>query len=331
MIKLTKYLLFLTLFIKNAIFFCIIHQKALPLHPKSVSRMKKYTDLHYMPVTSRDEQWGIICTTAGHQTISPGEPYPPTDKHPHDYVFKKAVGRTLNEYQLVYIVEGEGWFESAHCPRTDVKAGTVMMLFPGEWHNYAPDPKTGWKEYWIGFNGRYIDERVENGFFSPERPLVVIGNDIQVEEFYLEVLREAQFEKKNFQLLISSVVLHLLGTIVFRQNMTQYESTDIADKIEASKQFMRKHIEDEYPPERVARELGMGYSWFRRMFKEYVGVSPAQYQLQLRYLRARDLLKGSDMTITEIAYELGFSSGNQFSTFFSKHSGMSPRQFRQQE
>ncbi len=320
----------MTQFLKIAIFFLLISKKCSNFAAKFRISMKKFTDLHYMPVTPRDEQWGIICTTAGHQTISPGDPYPPQEKHPNGYVFKKTVGRTLQEYQLVYIVEGEGWFESTHCARTSVQAGTVMMLFPGEWHNYAPDPKTGWKEYWIGFKGRYIDERVENGFFSPERPLVVIGNDIQVEEFYLEVLREAQFEKKGFQLLISSVVLHLLGTIVFRQNMTQYESTDIADKIEASKQFMRKHIEDEYPPERVARELGMGYSWFRRMFKEYVGVSPAQYQLQLRYLRARDLLKGSDMTITEIAYDLGFSSVNQFSTFFSKHSGMSPRQFRQQ-
>lgn len=316
---------------KKCVFFCIFRKKIVILRKNFEVPMKKYTDFHYMPVTPRDEQWGIICTTAGHQKISPGAPYPPTDKHPDDYIFKKTIGRTLQEYQLVYIIEGEGWFESTHCARTKVQAGTVMMLFPGEWHNYAPNPSTGWKEYWIGFKGRYIDERVENGFFSPEHPLVVIGNDIQVEEFYLEVLREAQFEKKNFQLLISSVVLHLLGTIVFRQNMTPYESTDIADKIEASKQFMRKHTGEEYSPERVARELGLGYSWFRRMFKEYVGISPAQYQLQLRYLRARDLLKGSDMTITEIAYDLGFSSGNQFSTFFSKHSGMSPRQFRQQE
>ena len=291
--------------------------------------MKKYTDLHYMPITPRDEQWGIVCTTAGHQSIAPGDEYPPVEKHPSNYVFKKSSGRVLTEYQMVYIVEGEGWFESTHCHRTHVEAGTMMLLFPGEWHNYAPNKETGWKEYWIGFRGRYIDERVVNGFFSPERPLVLIGNDIQVEELYLEVLREAQFEKSGFQLLISSIVLHLLGTIVFRQNMTRYESSDIADKIEESKQLMRKYIGVEKGPEAIASELGLGYSWFRRVFRQYVGTSPAQYQNQLRYLHARDLLQCSDLSIKEIAYDLGFSSINQFSTFFSKNAGVSPREFRQ--
>ena len=293
--------------------------------------MKRYTDLHYMPITPRDEQWGIVCTTAGHQIVPPGSCYPPSGKHPSGYVFTKYSGRVLHEYQMVYIVEGEGWFESKHCHRTPVHAGTMLLLFPDEWHNYAPLKETGWKEYWIGFKGRYIDERVENGFFSPERPIIEIGNDIQVEEFYLEVLRHAEYEKSGFQLLISSIVLHLLGTIVFRQNETRYESTDIADKIEAAKQLMRAHVGDEQTPEQVARELGIGYSWFRRVFKQYVGLSPQQYQLQLRYLRARDLLTGSDMTITEIAYDMGFSSVTQFSTFFSKHAGVSPRQFRQME
>ena len=32
--------------------------------------------LHYLPVSPRDEQWGIVCTTAGHQHVPPGTPYP---------------------------------------------------------------------------------------------------------------------------------------------------------------------------------------------------------------------------------------------------------------
>lgn len=290
--------------------------------------MRKNIDLHYMPVTPLDEQWGIVCTTAGYQTIPPFSEYPPSGVHPANYIFNKTHGRVLHEYQLVYIVEGEGWFESEHCHRTKVSAGTMLLLFPGEWHNYAPNKQTGWKEYWIGFRGRYIDERVENGFFSPSQPSVVIGNDIHIEEFYLEVLREAQFEKRGFQLLISSIVLHLLGTIVFRQNITYYESSNIANKIEQSKQYMRMHIGQNISPERIASDLNIGYSWFRRFFKQYVGMSPTQYQQHLRYLRARDLLTGSDLTISEIAYDLGFSSVNHFSTFFAQQAGLSPRAFR---
>ena len=102
---------------------------------------------HYLHFTPRDEQWGIVCTTVGYQKMPPHSPYPPVNRHPDDYFFQKGLGRKLNEYQLVYIVEGNGWFESEHCEKQIVHAGTIIMLFPGEWHHYAPNPNTGWKEY----------------------------------------------------------------------------------------------------------------------------------------------------------------------------------------
>ncbi len=290
--------------------------------------MEKSKEMHYMPISQQDEEWGIVCTTAGHQTIPRGHDYPPEGVHPNDYYFNKLKGRVLREYQMVYIVEGEGWFESAHCAKTVVKAGTMLLLFPGEWHNYAPCKETGWKEYWIGFRGRYIDERVQKGFFSPDRPIVFIGNDINIASFYTEVLREAQFEKKGFQLLISSIVLHILGIVVYRQNATPYESSAISDKIDQAKNKMKMYIGQNVSPEQIAQELGMGYTWFRSMFKEVTGISPAQYQQQLRYLQAKSLLLGSDLSISDIAYDLGFSSVHHFSTFFSKYEGISPRQFR---
>ena len=58
------------------------------------------------------------------------------------------------------------------------------------------------------------------------------------------------------------------------------------------------------------------------------GVSPLQYQLQLRYLRAKELLSETSMNISEIAYTLHFETISQFSTFFTKKEGMSPSQFR---
>ena len=67
--------------------------------------------LHYLPVSPRDEQWGIVCTTAGHQHVPPGTPYP-VSEHPEHYLFYKGSGRTLDEYQLVYITAGRGRFES---------------------------------------------------------------------------------------------------------------------------------------------------------------------------------------------------------------------------
>ena len=102
--------------------------------------------VHYLPVTDHDERWGIVCTTAGYQNVPPGSPYPLT-QHPDSYSFTRSRGRVLGEYQLLYIVSGQGEFRSASSPAAPVKAGTVVMLFPDEWHTYAPDPETGWEEW----------------------------------------------------------------------------------------------------------------------------------------------------------------------------------------
>lgn len=83
--------------------------------------------LHYLPRSSRDELWGVVCTTAGHQHVPPGTDYP-VSRHPAGYHFSKGKGRVLDEFQLVYITAGRGRFESASCPPTVVEAGSMLLL-----------------------------------------------------------------------------------------------------------------------------------------------------------------------------------------------------------
>lgn len=45
--------------------------------------------LHYLPRSSRDELWGVVCTTAGHQHVPPGTDYP-VSRHPAGYHFSKG-------------------------------------------------------------------------------------------------------------------------------------------------------------------------------------------------------------------------------------------------
>lgn len=62
----------------------------------------------------------------------------------------------------------------------------------------------------------------------------------------------------------------------------------------------------------LARELGVSYSWLRRAFAKHTGLSPHQYQLELRLARARDLLSHIAISIKEIAYQLSFEDEHYF-------------------
>ena len=58
------------------------------------------------------------------------------------------------------------------------------------------------------------------------------------------------------------------------------------------------------------------------------GITPYHYLLERKAGVAKQLLKNTAMSITEIAHRLGFSNCHYFSAFFSKRAGMSPREYR---
>ena len=148
-------------------------------------------DLHYLTVGSQDERWGMVVTTVGYQFVPPGGSYP-LSRHPDGYDFKPQSGRVLGEYQMVYITRGDGYFSSASSRRQKVSAGTMMLLFPDEWHDYRPNPSTGWDEYWVGFRGEAVDALFRGRFFTREEPLIHIGVSATVVGLYEDLLGFAQ-------------------------------------------------------------------------------------------------------------------------------------------
>ncbi len=281
----------------------------------------------YLTISERDVEWGIVVSTVGSQSINPRSAYPPTN-HPKGYSFIPQSGRILSEYQLVYITKGRGVFTSKSCPTVEVEAGSIIFLFPNEWHSYEPDSTTGWEECWVGFKGEYIDERIKNGFFSKDKPIHKVGISSLMTDLYEDIFYHASKEERGCQQIVSSLVLHILGIIYYKERNSNFSNSDITDKINEARVIMKNSAHNPLPIEEIAHQLNVGYTWFRRMFKDYTGVSPAQYQIQQRIMLAKELLTTTDLKVAEIAYRLNFESGGQFSTFFKKREGITPTDFR---
>ncbi len=181
----------------------------------------------------------------------------------------------------------------------------MLMLFPNEWHTYSPDPDTGWTEWWVGFRGENIDRRVEQqGFSAAEAPPAADRAQRPASErCYREIIGTAEEERKGFQQLSSSIVLHILGSVLFkREQPALLDNPDRREDQPRAKAIMRTDFGRNRSPEQIAREVGMGYTWFRRVFREYVGMAPAQYQHTMRLNKARELLATTAHSISEIAY-----------------------------
>ena len=129
----------------------------------------------YLTYSEEDEKWQLVCTDAGHNEVAPRTRYPPNkDGHPHPFK-TVAVGRTLTEYQIIYITKGRGVFESNQTTHV-VVPGTVMMVSPGDpallqavtstWDGRS----TGW-----GSRAGTRDTLREQGFLSARKPALRSG------------------------------------------------------------------------------------------------------------------------------------------------------------
>lgn len=88
---------------------------------------------------------------------------------------------------------------------------------------------------------------------------------------------------------------------------------------------------EEWPVPRLARVSGASEAHFARSFKDAFGVPPHRYLLTRRIERAVALLRDTDLTVTDIAYETGWNSLGTFGRTFRDVTGESPQALRARE
>ena len=80
--------------------------------------------------------------------------------------------------------------------------------------------------------------------------------------------------------------------------------------------------------EELAAKLNISYSWFRKMFKEYTGYSPAKYFQELKLRKAKQMLINTASPVKEICFMLGYTSTEHFSNLFKRNTGFTPLEYR---
>lgn len=282
----------------------------------------------YLPVSNEDISWGLYVLNAGYNRIDRSESYPGPG-HPPGHYFNWAKGRILEEYQLIYITKGEGVFESKSCKERKVREGTVILLFPHEWHRFKPDKDTGWDEFWVGFNGDIIRNIVNNKFISPGHSILSVGVHEHLISLFADIIEKTRTEQPGYQALVAGMVLHLLGDVYTRTRQEDLKQEDISETlINKARALLRAHVAENITLEKIAEELQVSYSWFRKAFKSFTGIAPHQYLLQLKIERAKLLLGDTAKPIKEIAIELGFDSSFYFSKLFKRKTKDSPAAYR---
>ena len=250
-------------------------KKTLLLQRFTSNLFTKMATNKYLLTHESDSRWGITVNTVGMQDVAAGSTYPVGD-HPEDYLFSPKKGRVLREAQIVYITKGSGWFESDHQPRTKLQAGDAMVLYPYEWHSYAPDPETGWSEAWIGFAGEEANALLRKFFPHKSHPIFQVGVFDALCTAYEQAYAVAENLLPAYQQQLIGYVWLIITTVYARSQQLPYLGNPDMTGISNAIRYMRQHISSNIRMEEVAKQAGMGYSKFRKVFKDCTGLAPAQ-------------------------------------------------------
>ncbi|WP_282128653.1 GlxA family transcriptional regulator [Roseobacter litoralis] len=95
-------------------------------------------------------------------------------------------------------------------------------------------------------------------------------------------------------------------------------------KLAMALQVMENNIEDPLTPEEIATIVELSTRQLERLFSKYINVSPKRYYLKLRLEKARDLLRQTDLSVTDVCVACGFKSLSHFSKSYRTAYGISP-------
>ncbi len=102
-------------------------------------------------------------------------------------------------------------------------------------------------------------------------------------------------------------------------------------KLGAAVRYLDEHFTEPLDCRALASLCFLSTAQFYNLFRELLGMTPLEYRDTLLLRRAKALLTSDEVTVTEAASLLGFSSVAYFSRFFKKHVGLAPSAFAEQQ
>lgn len=101
-------------------------------------------------------------------------------------------------------------------------------------------------------------------------------------------------------------------------------------KLRRAMQFIDENLRNDLTLTAIADAVALSPGHFAHAFRNATGVAPHRYTVERRVERAKELLRNSDLPLTEIAARIGCATQSHFSVVFHRVTGLTPRQFRSQ-
>ncbi len=184
-------------------------------------------------------------------------------------------------------------------------------------------PGSTWDHRYIAFRGARVTRWLKEGIFPivPQRPPRGFEASRAFDELLKLALRTDRLGRRR--------AVHFLEGILLQLAESRAHPDAREPWLDRAIHRLERAVEGaDIDYAKLASELNMSETTFRRRFRGAMGTSPHDHLLQHRLARARQLLGGTDLRITAIARQLGYRDVYFFSRQFRKFTGVPPSVYR---
>ena len=222
-----------------------------------------------------------------------------------------------------YVIAGEGTV-ILEGKQYRAGEGDIYLLPPGRDHHYYSDAHNPWIKIWFTAMGPLINQLLD--IYNPRQLHLfpAAGGSEYFEQIHA-IGRDST---------LSGTEKHDRAALVFHQLMQYlyrrfYQSEQkISDETIRMKDYIQSHIARPITLRELGDAVFLSESQIIRIFKKDLGVTPYDYILDLKLLRAKTLLQNTALRVRDVAFSLGFHDEHYFSYLFRQKTGKTPTAYR---
>ena len=257
-----------------------------------------------------------------------------------DHISLPVTVHTHDFYQFIYCARGVGKIEIGGVQYNAVP-GRGYLVKPMEAHGIVPKDSL-----------RLIEVKFTVSGDTFERSLSALPSEFEIDEHLSlrlslkEVVKEGLAQKTYSTEATNAALMLFLIRLLRKNGVSAEESSPHSFYFDTPHRrgadgdrdvefvqvidYIEKHLSEPISLDELSGLLHFEKSYLTVRFKEIWGLSPMRYVNWLRIERAKVLLSTTDMSVTDIAREVGFASIHYFSRFFKEKENITPNEFRKQ-
>lgn len=239
----------------------------------------------------------------------------------------------LPSYLVKYTLSGMGELHYQGEKYT-LYAGDIFFIDCQNYQYYKTTSDIPWEMDWIHLYGAnaasFYQEFVKDGspIFSSNKQAVHI-NPIHLLLKKLLDLQKHPNAKTPFQ---ASISIHeLLNELILQKYRLDFIDSEIPEHVFQIKNYLDEHFKNSISLGSLENLFHINKFQITRDFSKFMGLPPIEYQISNKISYSKDLLRYSNLSIAEIAFEVGIDNTAYFSRLFKSKVGISPKKYRQTE